>query len=173
MQTMYDFFKWKLLTIFAVFLLIGGVGASADENKTFAPISLNEILEDVIKTSPEILEAQERYRSVVAERSIATSGYRPTIGAEASTGPEVTDGVDTNDIREELWASTATLYARQNIFNGGKTASFVEETDARILAAAYEVITVANRVFLEASEAYINVLKTRELLEFSKENVMT
>mgnify|MGYP007066198345 CR=1 FL=1 len=24
MQTMYDFFKWKFLTVFAVFLLIGG-----------------------------------------------------------------------------------------------------------------------------------------------------
>ena len=173
MKTMYEFFKWKLLTVFIVFLLTGGVGAVADENKTSSRISLNEILEDVIKTSPEILEAQENYRSVVEERSIATSGYRPTIGAEASTGPEVTDGVDTGYIREELWASTATLYARQNLFNGGKTASFVEETDARILAAAYEVITVANRVFLETSEAYINVLKTRELLEFSKENVMT
>ncbi|WP_304511673.1 TolC family outer membrane protein [Desulfobacula sp.] len=173
MQTIYEFFKWKLLTVFVVFLLIGGGSASADENKTFSRISLNEILEDVIKTSPEILEAQERYRSVVEERSIATSGYRPKIGAELTAGPEVTDGVDTNDQREELFASTATLYARQNIFNGGKTAAFVEETDARILAAAYEVITVANRVFLETSEAYINVLKTRELLELSKENVMT
>ena len=51
--------------------------------------------------------------------------------------------------------------------------AFVEETDARILAAAYEVMTVANRVFLEATEAYINVLKTAELLEFSKQNVLT
>ncbi|MBW2653487.1 MAG: TolC family outer membrane protein [Deltaproteobacteria bacterium] len=173
MQTMYEFFKWKLLIVLVVVLLAGGINAVADENTTRSSLSLNEILEDVIKTNPEILEAQERYRSVVEERSIATSGYRPTIGAEASTGPEVTDGVDTNDEREELWASTATLYARQNLFNGGKTASFVEETDARILSAAYEVITVVNRVFLETSEAYINVLKARELLEFSKENVMT
>lgn len=173
MQTMYEFLKWKLLIVFTVALLIGGVDVTADENKTLLPISLNEILEDVIKTHPEILEAQERYRSVVEERSIATSGYYPKLGITLTAGPEVTDGIDTNDEKEELFASTATVYARQNIFNGGKTASFVEETDARILSAAYEVITVANRVFLETIEAYINVLKTRELLEFSKENVMT
>ncbi|MBU8911474.1 MAG: TolC family outer membrane protein [Desulfobacterales bacterium] len=173
MQTIYEFFKWKMVIVFVVFLLTGGASIAADGNKTLPLISLNEILEDVIKTNPEILEAQDIYRSVVEERSIATSGYRPTIGAELSTGPEVTDGRDTNYTREELWASRATLYARQNIFNGGKTAAFTEETDARILAAAYEVITVANRVFLETSEAYINVLEARELLEFSKENVMT
>ena len=173
MQTMYKFSKWNLLIVFIVSLLTGGVSTAADETKIPSHISLNEILEDVIKTNPEILEAQEHYRSVVEERSIATSGYLPKIGVELTAGPEVTKGVDTNDERENLFASTAALYARQNIFNGGKTAAFVKETDARILSAAYEVITVVNRVFLETTEAYIDVLKTRELLEFSKENVIT
>jgi len=173
MQTMYEFSKWKLLIVFVVSLLTVGVSTAADETKILSHISLNEILEDVIKTNPEILEAREHYRSVMEERSIATSGYRPKIGVELTAGPEVTKGVDTNDEREDLIASTAVLYARQNIFHGGKTAAFVEEIDARILSAAYEVITVVNRVFLETTEAYIDVLKTRELLEFSKENVMT
>lgn len=32
---------------------------------------------------------------------------------------------------------------------------------------------VANRVFLETTEAYINVLKARQMLSFSEENVLT
>ena len=59
MQTIYKFSKWNLLIVFIVSLLTGGVSTAADETKILSHISLNEILEDVIKTNPEILEAQE------------------------------------------------------------------------------------------------------------------
>ena len=136
-------------------------------------VSLQKVLENITKTDPEILEALKQYESVLAERSIATSEYYPTIGTELSTGPERTDGVDTNEREENLVTARATLFARQNLFNGGKTTAFVDETDARIQAAAYEVLTVANRVYLESAEAYINVVKTTQLLQIAKENLLT
>ncbi len=173
MPLVYKSLKLKVLFVVILCLVGGGTSVFAEEGGALDPMPLNTILEDIIKTNPEIKEAIDNYRSVVKELSIAKSGYYPKIGAEASTGPEVTDGVDTNNQKEEFIASRALVYLRQNLFKGGETKAFVEETDARILAAAYEVITVANRVFLEASEAYVNVLKTRELLEFSKQNVMT
>lgn len=136
-------------------------------------VSLQKVLEEIIKTDPAIQEALRQYQSVVAERSIATSGYYPTIGTELSAGPERTDGVPTNDIEENFVAANATLYARQNLYSGGKTKAFVGETDARINAAAYEVLTVANRVFLDTSETYINVVRASELLKISEKNVLT
>ncbi len=165
--------KWPALIIVLVSLFGGALGVAAEEDKTSSLVALSEVLEIVTKANPEILEALERYRSVKAERSIATSGYWPKVGTELATGPEVTEGLDTNNISENHIAATATIYARQNVFNGGKTAAFVNETEARILAAAYEVLNIANRVFLETSEAYINVLKARLLLKFSEENVLT
>jgi len=173
MKAIDKFFKWKGFIIFAVCLLNGGVGAVADAKTPLSPIPLNEILADVITTNPEIIEARDHYQSVVEERSIATSGYYPKIGGEVTAGPEYTKGVDTNYEDEDYLASTALLYARQNLFNGGKTKAFVAETDARIIAAAYEVITVANRVFLKTVESYIGVLKALELLELSNQNVST
>lgn len=162
-----------LLFVLIVCFLWGGLNVSASEGVALDPMPLNVILEDIIETNPEIIAARDNYRSVVKELSIAKSGYYPKIGAEVSTGPEYTDGVDTNYESEDYIASRAVVYLRQNLFRGGETKAFVAETDARILAAAYEVITVANRVFLEAVEAYVNVLKTRELLDFSRKNVMT
>ncbi len=173
MHCIYCFLRWQTWALIMISLLGCVPGLFADENETASLMPLNEILEIVIKTNPEILEAQERYLSVSEERSIATSGYWPKLGAEMSAGPEVTDGVDTNYNREDLVAATATVYARQNLFNGRKTSAFVNETDARILSAAYEVTTVVNRIFLDTAEAYINVLKARELLEYSEENVLT
>ncbi len=173
MLQVYHSFKLKLLLVFIVCLLGGGMTVSASEDGATGPMPLNVILVDIISTNPEIIEAKENYQSVVKELSIAKSGYYPKIGAEISAGPEITTGVNTNDQQEEYLATRAVAYARQNLFKGGETKAFVAETDARILAAAYEVITVANRVYLEAVEAYINVLKTQELMEFSKQNVLT
>ncbi len=165
--------RWPVVTLVMVvhFCLAGG--ALARDGETPPQMPLHEILEIVTETNPEILEALELYHSVTAERTIATSGYWPTVGTELAAGPETTEGVTTNEVRQDLTAATATLYARQNLWNGGKTTAFVNETDARILAAAYEVANVANRIFLETTEAYIQVLKTRKLLEFSEENVLT
>lgn len=144
------------------------------ENKvTVEPVSLQEVLENVTKTDPSIIESLKQYNSVVAERSIATSEYYPIIGAELSTGPERTDGVPTDYEEKNLIANTATIFARQNIYNGGKTSAFVDETDARINAAAFEVLNVANNVYLDVTEAYINVIKSRDLLRIAEENALT
>ena len=160
------------LLLVSFFLNYPVVSIAGDEPKP-PLMPLDEILVVVTKTNPEILEALERYHSVKAERSIATAGYWPEVGTELAAGPEVTDGVQTGNARENLTAATATLYARQNLWSGGRTKAFVNETDARILAAAYEVMNVANRVFLETTEAYIQVLQARQLLRFSEENVLT
>ncbi len=147
---------------------------SLASNKTSATsVTLQQVLEDVTKTDPSILESLKQYESVVAERSIATSEYFPTIGAELSTGPERTDGVPTDFEEKNLIANTATLYARQNLYNGGKTNAFVDETDARIHAAAYEVLNVANSTYLNIAEAYINVIKSRNMLKIAEENALT
>ncbi|MCP4342200.1 MAG: TolC family protein [Desulfobulbaceae bacterium] len=169
------FSTWILKRIFFVLasICIFPVLLFAGEPPAANIVNLQEVLENITQTDPAILEALKQYQSVLAERSIATSEYYPTIGTELSTGPERTDGVDTNDDQENLVASRATLFARQNLFNGGKTTAFVEETDARIQAAAYEVLNVANRVYLDSAEAYINVVKGNELLQIAGENLRT
>ncbi len=173
MQKKRDFFRWSVPVLFLIMLFTRPVIVTAGEDNPSQAMPLRKVLALVTRTHPEILEAQRRYNSALGERSIATSGYLPKIGTELTAGQEISDGVASNDNHENLTASSATLYARQNLYNGGKTSAFVHETDARILAAAYEVLTVANRVFLETTEAYLNVLKTRELLALSRENVLT
>jgi len=155
-------------------LMIGRVFiVNAEEENKSQKMTLEKVLEIVTETNPEIIEARTRYRSVLGERSIATSGYLPKVGTELTLGQEMTEGVDTNDSRENLTASTATLYARQNLYSGGKTSAFINETDARILAAAYDTLNIANNVYLQTAEAYINVLQARKMLELSQTNMLT
>ncbi|MGL1931826.1 MAG: TolC family protein, partial [Desulfotalea sp.] len=136
-------------------------------------VSLNEAISDISLKDPNILESLKTYSSVLAERAIAQSGYYPTVGTTISSGPERTDGVDTGDIEKNLIATDASLYIRQNIYKGGETTAFVNETEARIRAAAYDVLNTANDVYLETAQAYINVIKARDLLTIAEQNALT
>lgn len=146
---------------------------NAGDTSSESARTLQQVLVNITQNDPSILEALQNYQSILAERSIATSEYYPTVGTELSSGPERTKGVSTDDKEENLIATNATLFAKQNLFNGGKTLAYVDETDARIKAAAYEVLNVANRVYLDVSEAYINVVKTSRLLEIAEKNALT
>lgn len=160
-------FFCTMLFVFPV-LSVANESLSSDSG-----VTLQQALEDITKSDPAILEAVKNYESVLAEVGIAESEYYPVIGTNITVGPERTDGIDTNDEEENLISTTATLYVRQNLFNGGKTTAFVRETDARVQAAAYEVLKVANDIYLETAEAYINVVKARNLLVIAEENALT
>ncbi len=174
-----------ILILCAVFLSAQYAGGNDAIPPNTKKMTLQDVLIDVTKTNPSILEAIEYYKGVVAERKIATSGYLPTIGTKITVGPERTEGVSTEEevttngkvvieeVEKNLISTTATLYARQNLYNGGNTKAFIDETDARIKAAAYEVLHVANSVYLETAEAYINVVKAARLLDIAKENALT
>ena len=136
-------------------------------------VSLREVLQDITLTDPNILEAFKQYESILAERGVAKSEFYPTLGTTVTVGPEWTDGVPTDDRSESLFSTNASLWARQNLYNGGRSTARVAETDARILAAAYDVLNAANTVYLDCAEAYINVVKVNELLKIAEDNALT
>jgi len=142
----------------------------AAEKKT---TPLRDILNEISKTSPEIRESVNVFDSVNAELKMAKTGYNPTVSAYLSGGKEITDGVDTDGERKDLNSTSASLTLRQNVFNGNGTANYVRETQARAMSASYDVLNVANKIFLAASESYITVLQEKELLDIALENVTT
>lgn len=177
-------FRRRLVRLFYTSTMTVLILSSSVMAENLPTVSLQDVLAEVTRTNPAISEAMEYYESVAAEREMATAGYLPTIGTEITAGPERTDGVateevtndgvtTTEDVTSNLTSTTATLYARQNIFNGFKTDAYVDETDARIKAAAYEVLNVANNVYLSTAEAYINVVKAAKLLDIAKQNAIT
>ncbi|PLX68840.1 MAG: hypothetical protein C0602_08325 [Denitrovibrio sp.] len=143
------------------------------ETLSLQPRTLSDVMADVAATNPEILEAIQVYEGVVHEVAAAESGYKPKVVTDLSIGKQVTDGVASNEVRRDLTASSASLYVRQNLFNGNGTDNHVNETKARVKAAAYEVLNVANKVFEGVVESYINILKELALLQLSENNIYT
>lgn len=159
-------FRSSVLLLFSLFLCFG---AHAEEGKHI--LTLREALSTISRTSPEINEAIQVFESVNGELKMAETGYNPTVEAYLSGGKEITDGVDTNGVKQDLNASKASISLKQNIFNGYGTTQHVRETKARAMAAAYDVLNTANKVFLASSEAYVKVLMEKELLDTAYENV--
>jgi len=159
-----------LRTMFVCFVLLFWSAASV---QAMEGLRLDDALMGVAKTNPQIKESLETYESIVAERKIARKGYRPTVGVEAYTGPKYTDGVPTGFESDQLWENSATAYIRQNLFEGYGTENYIDETEARIKSAAYDVLNTANTVFLDVAEAYVNVLNARDQVGIAEKNVLT
>jgi len=151
----------------------GAIDVDAERADSSGPFLIDDLLNEVVNTHPEILEAFQVLEGLKYELEAAKSGKRPNMGVEMSVGREYTNGVDTNNESRNMNSSSAGVYARQNIYDGKRTDSYVEEVRARKMAAAYEFLNVANDVFIAATEAYIGVLKERELLKLYMENVYT
>lgn len=107
--------RTKICIIFTFCFLLPALLFAGEPTSTHKTVSLQQVIENITQTAPSILQAMKQYQSVLAERAIAESEYYPVVGTEISAGPERTDGVDTNDVEENLIATNATLFARQNI----------------------------------------------------------
>lgn len=151
--------------------LLPVISSAYEGDLVYSQLPLDAVLREVAITNPRILEAVKVYDSVKEELKSAKSGYRPNLSTSMSVGQEVTDGASYNNVRKDLTASTASLYAKQNIFNGFGTDNFVDETKARAMSAAYQALDTANTVFEETIEAYLNVLKEQALLNLEEKNV--
>ena len=152
--------------------------------------SLGEAIETTIKTNPDILTSANNRLAREGEVTQAKSGYLPSIDLNAGIGYEEANNRSTrtgirrfedsdhhpiNPIdkqgtvdmrRDELGAQV-----RQMVFDGLLTYHDTRRTKAAVTAAAYTVFGSAEKVALDAAEAYLDVLREQELVQLAKDNV--
>ena len=102
---------------------------------------------------------------------IAESEYYPKVDFRAIAGynsaGKLYDHV--RDIEYTNYETALTL--TQNIFNGFGTMYKVDYEEARILAAAYHYVEKSNDIAFRMVDAYIKVLKDKDLVSIAKENI--
>jgi len=126
---------------------------------------------DSISAHPEVKEKVHAYRRVVNDRTIAESGWRPSVDLQASTGYFNTESPGTNDESVDYNSSSVELSLTQNLFNGYDTTNQIAQSKARITAALYDVYDSADNIGLRAVQAYLEVLKQRRLYQLALDNV--
>ncbi|MBN1839897.1 MAG: TolC family outer membrane protein [Campylobacterales bacterium] len=134
-------------------------------------LTLEEGAKSILSSNPTFKESVETYRGVLKEYNIAENGYFPTLDLVGSYGYEkvkTATGVDNDGLMDET-----SLVLNQNLFNGFATENTIKQQKNRLDAAAFGVAERADRTLLSFVNAYITLLKQKELLLLAQENVKT
>lgn len=128
-----------------------------------------EALGEAYKSNPD-LQAQRAYlRSVDENVAIAQSGYRPSIDLVGSYG-ETHNNNDQDNTDRGYDASIIGAQITQPIFNGLSTYHSVKAADSNVRAEQYNLSNYEQMIFLNASEAYLNVVRDAAIVDLQKSN---
>lgn len=128
-----------------------------------------EALSEAYRSNPD-LQAQRAYlRSVDENVAIAKSGFRPSV---ALTGQYSNSNTNNSLNSNEEGSASHTLAATisQPLFSGFSTVNSVKSADSAARAAQHNLSEYEQSVFLQASEAYLNVVRDKALVDLQKNN---
>jgi len=142
-------------------------------------LTLKESVIEVMNTNPVVTERLKNYRATQQDLTIAESEYYPSVDFRASLGfnnagalKSSADGDWNHIVTDEQYNNYETsLILTQNLFDGFSTTSKVDYQEARILAAAYNYVEKSNDLAFKMTSAYLNVVRSYELLQTARENV--
>lgn len=151
------------------FVSLGVFGCILSSN--LSALTLKESVIEVLNTNPIVQERLKNYRATQQDLNIAESEYYPKVDLRATAGANYTGKLYDHARDIDYTNYETSLQLTQNIFDGFGTTHKVDYQEARILAAAYNYVEKSNDVAFKMTSAYLNVLKSYELLETAKENV--
>lgn len=140
--------------------------------------SLEQSVALALDTHPDIRQAFARFKSKEEDVNRASAGYLPTVDITAGYGYEYTDspsnrrsdlGFDNGET--ELARGEFGISLRQMLFDGMFTSSEVKRTKFEASAEQWALISTAEDLALSVSRAYLNYLKTQQLVTLSEKNV--
>ncbi len=158
--------KFISATIGSIFLLFSGTA--------IAQTTLSAAVDHTIKTNPDIA-TDARFRRSVDEALIgAYSGYLPSVDAGWGEGSEKAKNSNTspaNRWSNYLHRKEKSLTVQWNIFQTFGTYFEVERNKARMQSAAHRVAGTSEQVALRVVEAYLDVLRMRETVFLTRQNL--
>ena len=136
---------------------------------------LKTTINEVLSTSPIILERLNNYTATQEDINIAQAGYYPSLDLNLGAGMEKTEkrlqGGGASDQSYNFNVYQNSLSYTHNLFNGFSTTYQVKEQEYRTLSAAYSYIEKVNNTSFDMVNTYLEVMKNQELLRTAQENV--
>ncbi|SES22728.1 outer membrane protein, adhesin transport system [Vreelandella subterranea] len=128
--------------------------------------NLQETVQQAITQNPEVNAAFRAFSAAGYDRDEAWGGYLPSVDASAGVGRESVEG----DGRGSYSTDYVQLELTQMVYDGFATAGRVEQLDRAELVRYYELLGASENVALEATRAYADVLRYRELVRLAQDN---
>lgn len=167
------FLKQKALLSTALIGLTFAGTAMAQNNPTL--LTLRDAVAIGVATNPEYGVVASSRRATDEELNQANALYLPSVDLNADTGVEYTDDPATRagvgDDDESLYRYETGLTVTQLLFDGFETKYEVERQENRVNSASHRVRETAEFIGLDIVEAYLEVLRQRQLVQIARDNV--
>ncbi len=153
------------------------VGAVALTTSAWASAqTLKEVVQLAVETNPQVGAVAKRKDAADAAVSAAKGAYFPKLDFLYGSGRERSDNATTAPIVGQgnflrLHRHQEGMVLNQMLFDGLGTPAEVNRRRAISDATAYRVYATAEEIALQAIDAYIDVLKNKELVTFARENL--
>ena len=136
--------------------------------------TLREAVQQAVLTNPKIDAAQANRRANEYSFKQAKGRFLPELELNADIGQQKIDrpeglGPDVNDQWQDR--RQATISIRQVLFDGWDRANDIYRSQAGISAASFRVLVRSEAVGLNSVEAYIDVIRHRDLLALAQDNL--
>lgn len=157
----FSFAKNLLASVAVVAFLAGSTNAFAE--------TLSEALAAAYSGNPTLRAERARQRGTDEQVPQALSGWRPTVTAQGSVSKEWSD---TNvSSKSDLTRGNVSIALSQPIFRGFKTVNGVKQAESSVLAGQQNLLAVEQDVLFQAVQAYMNVIRDRQILALRQKNV--
>lgn len=135
--------------------------------------SLDEAVSATLATNPEVLIDAYRRQALDYAVKQARGGYGPKVDLTLGVGREWSENISTRPGSETLTRRESALTLTQMLYDGYATKSAVERSEAQVVAAAHRVAGTSERIALRVVEVYLEVLRRQELLQLTRENLVS
>jgi adhesin transport system outer membrane protein len=142
--------------------------AQTSAAKSNLPDQMAQAIRKAVATSPDVQAKWNAFQAADSQRDIAKAGFLPQIDLSASVGNEsrTSGGVSLGSYD----LSSAQLSLNQILFDGFFTSNEVKRLSAAKLTRYYELLEASETAALEATKAYADVARYRELVDLATQN---
>lgn len=137
-----------------------------------SPSTLQEAVERAVLQNPEVKLRFHNLEAAQFERAAAKGGWLPRIDIEAAGGPKQTLSPSLASTRDYN-STRSQIQLRQTLFDGFATSSDIRRLSHAHQAAYFDFLSVSNQTALEATRAYIDVIRYRDLVQLAATNFTT
>jgi NodT family efflux transporter outer membrane factor (OMF) lipoprotein len=144
-------------------------GISAVWWESFNSPTLNALIEQAVKNSPDILIAYENIEQARLQLGISEASYLPTasLSAGSSEGTSKRDGSPSTTSK----STSASLRINYEVDLWGKIRASNEGAEARFNATKYDKDAITLSMYASVAESYFSLLGLRERLVIAKDNL--
>jgi adhesin transport system outer membrane protein len=151
--------------------LVTAISALIISSSNLYATTLTEAVRETVCTNPDIGVNIKRVLADTQKVGQARAGYLPKVDVNAGFGREQAENTNTGFQTVSMWRRELGVTGREMIFDGFATRSEVARNKAITDADAYQVWGSAEDIGLKAAEAYLNVLRTREIVRLAQKNL--